>query len=106
MIPNGTVGKSWTEKNPIFILPKNFNCYICLTLRNPRQTTFHASPKSYTSNVAIFLLEMDKLYLGNNCSKTLNLNEVLVKNIVPIALRCLLVKKGHHTLFKIANSLT
>ena len=95
MIPNGTDGKSWTEKNPIFILPKNFNCYICLTLRNPRQTTFHASPKSYTSNVDIFLLEMDNLYIGNNWSKTLNkLNEVLMKNIVPIAIRCLLVKKG------------
>ena len=39
------------------------------TLRNPRQTTFHAGPKSYTSNVDKFLLEMDKLHIGNNCQK-------------------------------------
>ena len=69
MIPNVMDGKSRTEKNPVFILPKNFNCYICLTLRNPRQTTFHAGPKSYTSNVDKFLLEMDKLHIGNNCQK-------------------------------------
>ena len=101
MIPNVTDGKSWTEKNPVFILPKNFNCYICLTLRNPRQTTFHASPKSYTSNVDIFLLEMENLYIGNNWSKTLNkLNDVLMKNIVPIAIRCLLVKKGSSHTFR------
>ena len=68
----GHLFMSRTEKNPVFILPKNFNSYIRLTLRNPRPTTFHASPKSYTSNVDIFLLEMDKLYLGNNWSKTLN----------------------------------
>ena len=72
MIPNVTDGKSLTEKNLVFILAKNFNCYICVTLRNSRQTTFHASPKSYTSNVDTFLLGMDKLYIGNNWSKTLN----------------------------------
>ena len=69
MIPNVTDGKSWTEKNPVFILPKNFNCYICLTLRNLRQTTFHAGPKSYASNVDTFVLEMDQLHIGNNCQK-------------------------------------
>ena len=72
MIPNVTDGKSLTEKTLVFILPNNFNCYICLTLRNPRQTTFHASPKSYTSNVDTFLLRMDKLYIGNNWSEILN----------------------------------
>ena len=66
MIPSVMDEKSWMEKNSIFILPKNFNCYICLTLRNLRQTTYHGSPKSYTSNVDIFLLEMDKLYIENN----------------------------------------
>ena len=64
-------GKSLTEKKSLFILPKNFNCYFCLTLKNPRQT-FHTSPSSYTSNVGTFLLEMEKLYIGNNWSKTLN----------------------------------
>ena len=33
--------------------------------------TFHASSKSYKLNVDTFLLEMDKLYTGNNWSKTL-----------------------------------
>ena len=72
MIPSVTDGKSQTEKNSIFILPKNFNCYICLTFRNPRQTTFHASPISYTSNVDTFLLEIDKLHIVKNWSKILN----------------------------------
>ena len=75
MIHNVTDGKSLAEKNLVFILTKNFNCYICLTLRNTRQTTFHANPKSYTSNVDTFLLGMDKLYIGNNWSKTLNKRE-------------------------------
>ena len=72
MIPSVTDGKSQMEKNSIFILPKSFNCYICLTLRNSRQTTFHPIPKSYTSNVDTFLLQMDKLCIGNNWPKTLN----------------------------------
>ena len=33
--------------------------------------TFNASSKSYKLNVDTFLLEMDKLYIGNNSSKTL-----------------------------------
>ena len=69
MIPTITDGKSRSEKNSVFILPKNYNCYFCLTLRNPKQVTFHASPSIYTSNVDTFLQEIDELHIGNNWSK-------------------------------------
>ena len=38
--------------------------------------TFNASSKSYKLNVDTFLLEMDKLYTGNNWSKTLKKPEL------------------------------
>ena len=56
-------------KNSVLILPKNCNCYFFLTFRNPKQTTFHASHSSYTSNVDTFPPEMDELYIENNWSK-------------------------------------
>ena len=64
MIPSFTGGKKFCIN-----VTKELQLLLFLTLRNPKQTTFHASHSNYTSNVDTFLPEMDELYIGNNWSK-------------------------------------